>query len=40
MSMRMINNGDDTKIASSIKDLSFYGSNFQELKQSKIKYSV
>ncbi|CAF3490253.1 unnamed protein product [Rotaria sp. Silwood2] len=38
--MQLINNGDDTKISSSIKDLSFYGSNFQQLKDSKMKYSI
>jgi hypothetical protein len=36
----MVNMGDDTKISSSIKDLSFYGSNFEELKDLKMKYSV
>ncbi|CAF3043906.1 unnamed protein product, partial [Rotaria sp. Silwood2] len=38
--MQLINNGDDTKISSSIKDLAFYGSNFQQLKDSKMKYSI
>lgn len=38
--MRLFNNGDQTKISSSIKDLSFYGTTFQQLKDSKIKYSV
>ncbi len=38
--MFMTNNGDERKITSSIKDFSFHGSNFQELKQSQIRYSV
>ncbi len=38
--MHMANTGDDTKMSSSIKDLSFYGTNFEELKDSKMKYSV
>jgi len=38
--MDLINNGDDTKLSSSMKDFSFYGSNFEELKESKVKYSV
>jgi hypothetical protein len=38
--MRMVNNGDETKISSSIKDFSFHGSNFEQLKQSQIRYSV
>ncbi|CAF4183338.1 unnamed protein product, partial [Rotaria sordida] len=38
--MKLINNGDDTKISSSIKDLAFYGSTFQQLKDSKVKYSI
>jgi hypothetical protein len=40
LSMRMMNNDDDTKISSSIKDLAFYGSSFEQLKDSKVKYSV
>jgi hypothetical protein len=39
-SMHMMNNGDDTKISSSIKDFAFYGSNFEQLKDSKVEYSV
>ncbi|CAF3837772.1 unnamed protein product, partial [Rotaria sp. Silwood1] len=38
--MELVNNGDDTKISSSIKDLTFYGSTFQQLKDSKVKYSI
>jgi hypothetical protein len=40
MSIILIHNGDDTKISSSIKDLSFFGTNFEQLKDSKVKYSV
>ncbi|CAF1173038.1 unnamed protein product [Adineta ricciae] len=40
LSMRMINVNDQTKLAAQIKDLSFFGTNFQDLKQSKIRYTV
>ena len=38
--MKLINNDDDTKISLSIEDLTFYGATFQQLKDSKMKYSV
>jgi hypothetical protein len=38
--MRMINNGDETKISSSIKDFSFHGATFEQLKASKTRNSV
>ncbi|CAF1527089.1 unnamed protein product, partial [Adineta steineri] len=40
LSIDLINLGDETKISSSIKDLSFFGTNYQQLKQSQIRYSV
>ncbi|CAF4434885.1 unnamed protein product, partial [Adineta steineri] len=40
LSIDLINLGDETKISSSIKDLSFFGMNYQQLKESQIRYSV
>ncbi|CAF0900458.1 unnamed protein product [Adineta steineri] len=40
LSIDLINLGDETKISSSIKDLSFFGTNYQQLKESQIRYSV
>ena len=38
--IHLINKSDQTKISATIKDLAFFGSNFQQLKESKMKYSV
>lgn len=38
--MLLVNHGDSTKISAAIKDLAFYGSNFEQIKHSQIRYSV
>ncbi|CAF1065734.1 unnamed protein product [Adineta steineri] len=40
LEIHMISVGDNTNISASIKNFSFYGSNFQQLKHSKVKYSI
>lgn len=38
--MRLVSTNKDSKFDGTVKDLTIYGTNFEELQQSKIKYHV
>ncbi|UJR24151.1 hypothetical protein I4U23_027117 [Adineta vaga] len=40
LTMKMINLNEQTKISAEINDLTFFGTNFSDLQQSKIRYTI